>query len=483
MKSREGSLTAAVVPRKPDAKTTAQSTLVNITDMMMRSLFFFLQGRLIDFASTVAFVLAFLPIVSGHLQYIKRCDNIHKGLTVQVFDNAPSSLYDIYAIGWRMTCGSQAGTITGNGTKMNPYLLTIDLSRGLAWQTPKCGVQEVGNNTYRLGIKSIRTCERPTFDDPEYSITCILTNIPSSKPPALIHPPLKVVANVSHVCHYPDLIQFFYSQREFQPFDIYAINGRQACSKCSGAGTGTGSQKDPYVLSINITDPTQFNACQGEQVQSKVYNLKILVQQAEFIIQNTDTIYNIECDFNRPDKSSVEVKSGLSVAGKPPTKNATKESTRAILNVVASDGITPVRTVSIGDHVRLKLTVESNAYIAGLRVRQCDALPDWNAKTKLPVLNDQGCPTSDWLIPPFYQVSEDANVAITGIFKAFKFSGFSTIYFRCNVEYCHNLHDKRCSQIHCRRDTDRSRRSKNKSEKMASTIVAIQNVEAMNLQG
>lgn len=57
------------------------------------------------------------------------------------------------------------------------------------------------------------------------------------------------------------------------------------------------------------------------------------------------------------------------------------------------------------------------------------------------------CPTSDWLIPPFYQVSEVGNVAITGIFKAFKFSGFSTIYFRCNVEYCHNRHDKRCSQV------------------------------------
>lgn len=36
--------------------------LFQITDVMMRSLFFFLQGRLIDFASTVAFVLAFLPV-------------------------------------------------------------------------------------------------------------------------------------------------------------------------------------------------------------------------------------------------------------------------------------------------------------------------------------------------------------------------------------------------------------------------------------
>ena len=57
-----------------------------------------------------------------------------------MFDTEPT-LYDIYAIGWRISCGKQAGTITGNGTGINPYLLTVDLSRGLAEQVPKCGVQ------------------------------------------------------------------------------------------------------------------------------------------------------------------------------------------------------------------------------------------------------------------------------------------------------------------------------------------------------
>lgn len=41
MKSQEGSLTAAVVPRKPDAKTTAQSTLVNVSTTFLIYLFTF----------------------------------------------------------------------------------------------------------------------------------------------------------------------------------------------------------------------------------------------------------------------------------------------------------------------------------------------------------------------------------------------------------------------------------------------------------
>lgn len=447
---------------------------------MRRSLFL---GEIIDFTCTVVvFTSAFLPILSGHLQYIQNCDNTRKTITVQIFDSVPS-LYDVYAVGWRISCGKQAGTITGNGTRMNPYVFTVDISQGLARQTPKCGLQEIANNTYRLDIKSIRTCEKPTFDDPIHSVICIFTNVPPSKPPALTHRPLKVVANVSHICHSPGLIQFFYSQQVFQPFDIYAINGRRACSKCSGAGKGTGSQKDPYVLSINITDPTQFKACQGAQIKNKVYTVKILVQQAEFIIQNTDSVYNIECDFNQPGKGTIEVKSGISVAGNPPVKNATKESTRAVLSVVASDGVTPVRTVSIGDHIRLKLTVESNTFLTGLRVRQCDALPDWNSKTKLPILNDQGCPTSDWLVAPFHLApGGDAHVAITGIFKAFKFSGFPSIFFRCNVELCHSRHDRRCSPLNCRRDMDRFRRSKIKPNNMASTRIAVQSGKAMNLR-
>eukprot|EP00106_Octopus_bimaculoides_P010871 XP_014778313.1 PREDICTED: uncharacterized protein LOC106874909 [Octopus bimaculoides] len=253
------------------------------------------------------------------------------------------------------------------------------------------------------------------------------------------------------------------------PFDIYAIEARKMCSKCSGSGRGRGSYDDPYILTVDFSDPRQWYGCQGTQLETNIYNLKILVQQAEFIVQNSDMLYNIVCDFNRSKFRSTNVTSGLTVGGEPPLNNATEENTKIILNVVAPNGSTPTDMVSIGDKIRLKMSLEKTGVIVGLQVRSCDALPDINSQIKIAILNENGCPTGQRFVPPFHGINQDGSVAMTDVFEAFKFAGHSSIYFRCSVKFCYRHSESRCSGSHCT-ESELSRRRRSNSGKQAAYI-------------
>ncbi|GAB1605587.1 Hypothetical predicted protein [Argonauta hians] len=214
---------------------------------------------------------------------------------------------------------------------------------------------------FELQVRSVKSCERPSLYDTLHTVVCQLDNVPLTPPLTSRRQPRQVVANASHVCRPPSTIEFHYSQQYFIPFDIYAMEGRKMCSKCSGSGQGRGSYDNPYILRVDVNDPTHWHGCQGTVLGNNVYNLKILVQQAEFIIQNSDILYNIVCDFNQNNIRPTSASSGLMVGGEPPMNNATEESTKITLSVVAPNGSTPVDMVSIGDKIRLRMSLQQTS--------------------------------------------------------------------------------------------------------------------------
>ncbi|XP_036356120.1 uncharacterized protein LOC118762005, partial [Octopus sinensis] len=263
----------------------------------------------------VVFMLFRIQMMDSRLQFIEQCDDVNKIIGLSTFDDEGSPYYDVFGAEWRTVCGKQAGSVVGNGTRRNPYKIWVNIYKGPAFQEPQCGVKRIGINVFELSVKFIKTCERPSISDNLYRVVCQLNNVPKTHTINRIRPPNQVIANASHVCRPPSTLEFHYSQQFFMPFDIYAIEARKMCSKCSGSGRGRGSYDDPYILTVDFSDPRQWYGCQGTQLEANIYNLKILVQQAEFIVQNSDILYNIVCDFNRNKFRSTNVTSGLTVGG------------------------------------------------------------------------------------------------------------------------------------------------------------------------
>lgn len=59
----------------------------------------------------------------------------------------------------------------------------------------------------------------------------------------------------SYTCRAPSTIVFTVSHAAATPpFDIYAVGKELTCSLSGGQGTGTGTEADPFILHIDVSD-------------------------------------------------------------------------------------------------------------------------------------------------------------------------------------------------------------------------------------
>ena len=85
------------------------------------------------------FLILFYPVHFLLTAAFPRCNS--DKLTLEfVYANPAQDPYDLFASTRRSTCGKRAATINGSGSYADPYVISVDLSRGLVAQTPDCGV-------------------------------------------------------------------------------------------------------------------------------------------------------------------------------------------------------------------------------------------------------------------------------------------------------------------------------------------------------
>ncbi|KAK7110900.1 uncharacterized protein [Littorina saxatilis] len=374
-----------------------------------------------------------------------QCDKDNLSLTF-FYSNPAKDPYDLFAISRRSTCGKRAGSITGNGTYAEPYVIAVDLSGGLTSQSPECGVVQIGQGRYRLTVRAIFSCEDVTPDDTDYTAEC---DLPLPDPPSNTAVTSRLA---SYTCQAPSTIVFTYSQSSLvPPFDIYAADKEVTCSLSASQGTGTGADADPYVLQIDVSDTT--NDCGVTKTGTDTYSVVMYVQQLADLITSADVSYALTCNFTSL-ASQVISSATLPAQSNIPVGEADQNQPSASLYVVSSSQTTSsasdavLSSFAVGDSVRLAARLLAGP-ATGLRVRQCTASPGPDLTPQISVLNDKGCSTANSLVPPFIGQSPSGEEALTDSFEAFKFTGHATVYFQCVADFCYGVNDQTCQGSHC----------------------------------
>lgn len=401
-----------------------------------------------------------------------RCNS--KTLTMQfVYGKDGTVPYDLFATSRRSTCGKRAGTTTGSGSYADPYVISVDLSKGLINQSPDCGVFQAGPGQYSLTVSSAFSCEGATAQDTDYTISCSLT-LPTSATTS------NVTRSANYTCRAPGTIIFTYEQTSTTPpNDIYSAGKQTTCSKSAKSGTGTGATRSPYILEINVKDP--LNLCGATALGSEKYAVLMYVQQLPDIITKTDVSYALTCDLALSSSQIINTLA-LPVGNVPVQGAAIQVQPTASLYVVSGTSTTALSTFAVGNPIRLAAQLVDGP-ATGLRVRNCTARPGPGLTPVLQILDQQGCTTGNGLVPPFVGQSPSGSQAFTGTFDAFKFSGYDSVYFQCVADFCYGDNDLTCLGIRCTTSGRRKREAKifNTTEATISAYVFVRAEIASNL--
>ncbi|KAH9513394.1 hypothetical protein Btru_034829 [Bulinus truncatus] len=263
----------------------------------------------------------------------------------------------------RSTCGLRAGVVTGRGVFSDPYILEINLSAGLLYQQPDCGVKQSADSTVNLVVIKQKTCESNSTNDQRYVSNCKITLPPSNY--------TSINGQASYYCVFPSNIKFLYQQSSLDltpPADIYAIGKRGTCAKSVGSGSGQGVDGSPFEMKIDVTNT--LIDCGVMNTESGVYTVLIYIQQYPTVLTKFDSTYLLICNFSA--SSTITLQSQVITVVRYshiPTQIISQRNTTASLSVVSGTGSVGLSSFVVGDQIRLVAQLlDSRKFHCGVKV-------------------------------------------------------------------------------------------------------------------
>ncbi|XP_013400900.1 uncharacterized protein LOC106166785 [Lingula anatina] len=223
----------------------------------------------------------------------------------------------------------------------------------------------------------------------------------------------------------------------------------------AGACAFLHSYATEYRRDVMLDDAAERNRCGiaiTKEEDSLVHCINVVAQVEAGAISIGDHHYRVCCVFQTDDHSrvvgsSVNVEHGPSLESRQAGSEINSGRAHVTLSVKnMADELVP--TVRVGDQVHLQASLRRHAAFQGIRVINCTAYPSLRNPSPSRVLTkEDGCGTGRDLaeMEGFTPLEHSSARAMSAPFYAFKFTGYSDVYFRCLVALCADSEETYCT--------------------------------------
>lgn len=122
---------------------------------------------------------------------------------------------------------------------------------------------------------------------------------------------------------------------------------------------------------------------------------------------------------------------------------ATASMPMCTMKIYRIDQDNVAESVRVGDKLVMVIEIDKQD-MYGMRISNCVVRDGMNKAEQL-LINDQGCPVDETIMPKFDYENNNTRAAVA--FKAHKFPHTSSVYYQCNVRLC--INNGGCDQINC----------------------------------
>lgn len=129
---------------------------------------------------------------------------------------------------------------------------------------------------------------------------------------------------------------------------------------------------------------------------------------------------------------------------------ATASMPMCTMKIYRIDQDNVAESVRVGDKLVMVIEIDRQD-MYGMRISNC-VVRDGLNKAEQQLINDQGCPVDESIMPKFEYENNNTRAAVA--FKAHKFPHTSSVYYQCNVRLC--INNGGCEQINCLQDASTS---------------------------